>query len=140
MVRKKILFVDDEEDWRTVVAAALSGIGHEVLTAADASEAMHLTEGSSLGLIILDLDLAGESGLDLMKYLHHNHICAKARWKSWSMPFAEHFGIKPFGGINFRKCGACCPKLSHRRMAREYARPTVFGLGGTHGVTRPTWI
>jgi DNA-binding response OmpR family regulator len=70
--RKKILFVDDEEEWRTVVAAALSGIGHAVLTAADASEAMHLTEGTSLGLIILDLDLAGESGLDLMKYLRHN--------------------------------------------------------------------
>jgi DNA-binding response OmpR family regulator len=72
MAKKKVLFVDDEEEWRTAAAAALVGIGHEVLTAADASEAMHLTEGVSLGLIILDLDLAGESGLDLMKYLRHN--------------------------------------------------------------------
>ncbi|MEK7708041.1 MAG: response regulator, partial [Verrucomicrobiota bacterium] len=43
-----------------------------VLTAADASEALRLTEGVSLGLIILDLNLAGESGLALMKYLRHN--------------------------------------------------------------------
>lgn len=72
MEKKKILFVDDEEEWRTVVAAALSEIGHEILTAADASEAMRLMEGVSLGLIILDLNLAGESGLTLMKYLRHN--------------------------------------------------------------------
>ena len=70
--KKKVLFVDDEKEWRSVVASALSGIGHEVLTAADASEAMRVTDGVSLGLIILDLNLAGESGLALMEYLHHN--------------------------------------------------------------------
>ena len=69
---KKILFVDDDEHWRSVVAITLTGAGHEVLTAADASQAMALTEGASLGLIILDLNLAGESGLALMKYLRHN--------------------------------------------------------------------
>lgn len=72
MGKKKILFVDDEEGWRTVVTATLSEIGHEVLTAADASEAMRLVDGVSLGLIILDLNIAGESGLTLMKYLRHN--------------------------------------------------------------------
>lgn len=55
-----------------MVATALSGLGHEVLTAADASEAMHLMDGVSLGLIILDLNLAGESGMALMEYLRHN--------------------------------------------------------------------
>jgi DNA-binding response OmpR family regulator len=72
MEKKKILYVDDEEGWRTVVTTTLSGIGYEVLTAANASEAMRLTDGTSLNLLILDLNLAGESGLTLMKYLRHN--------------------------------------------------------------------
>ena len=69
---KKILFIDDDEHWRSVVTIALKGVGHEVLAAADASQALALTEGVKLGLIILDLDLGGESGLNLMKYLRHN--------------------------------------------------------------------
>ena len=69
---KKILFVDDDEHWRSVVAIALTGVGHEVLGAADATQAMTLMEGVNLGLIILDLNLAGESGLALMRYLRYN--------------------------------------------------------------------
>ena len=69
---KKILFVEDDEHWRSIVTIALKEVGHEVLAAADASQALTLTEGVSLGLIILDLDLNGESGLTLMKYLRHN--------------------------------------------------------------------
>ena len=69
---KKILFVDDDEHWRSIVTLALKEVGHEILAAADASQAMALTEGVELGLIILDLNLAGESGLNLMKYLRHN--------------------------------------------------------------------
>jgi len=71
-LKGKILFVDDEEGWRTMVAEVLSGIGYEVVTAADASEAMQLVDGDCLGLIILDLNLAGESGLTLMDYLRCN--------------------------------------------------------------------
>ena len=70
---KKILFVDDEEDWREIVAATLKGVGHEVMTAKDASEAMQLSEGVKLGLIILDLNLAGENGVMLMRFLRRNH-------------------------------------------------------------------
>ena len=69
---KKILFVDDDKAWRDVVTVALQDAGYEIRTAKDASEAMLLTEGSNLGLIILDLDLGGEDGLMLMKFFKHN--------------------------------------------------------------------
>jgi two-component system response regulator FlrC len=72
-VGKKILFIDDEEDWREIVATTLKGVGHDVITAMDASEAMKLSEGVKLGLIILDLDLAGESGVMLMRFLRRNY-------------------------------------------------------------------
>ena len=70
---KKVLFVDDESDWRSVVAAQLSEIGHEIIAAKNGSEAMKLADGAKLGLIILDVDLAGEDGLTLMRYLRRNH-------------------------------------------------------------------
>jgi len=70
---KKILFVDDESDWRSVVAAQLKELGHETIAAKNASEAMRLADGAKLGLIILDVDLAGEDGLTLMRYLRRNH-------------------------------------------------------------------
>lgn len=72
MEKKQILFIDDEADWRLIIKESLGQIGHEVLTAADATEALRLTEGASLGLIIVDLNLAGEDGLSLMKYLRVN--------------------------------------------------------------------
>lgn len=72
-MEKKILFIDDEADWRLIVATTLKGVGHDVLTAKDGTEAMHLTEGVKLGLIILDLNLAGESGVMLMRFLRRNH-------------------------------------------------------------------
>jgi DNA-binding NtrC family response regulator len=72
-MKRKILFVDDEPEIRSLVATSLAGVGYEVLTAADASETLSLAEGTDLGLIILDLNLAGESGFGLMKFLQHNH-------------------------------------------------------------------
>jgi two-component system, OmpR family, alkaline phosphatase synthesis response regulator PhoP len=70
---KKVLFVDDEASWRELSSTALADAGYEVLTAADGSEAMLKGDDADLGLIVLDLNLAGESGLTLMKYLRHNH-------------------------------------------------------------------
>ena len=67
---KKILFVDDDTSWHVVVTTWLQDAGYEVLTAADASEAMGLAEGISLA--ILDLNLAGENGVMLMKFLKQN--------------------------------------------------------------------
>ena len=68
----QILYVDDEANWRDMVGETLRAVGHEVLTAGDATEAMEKQEGARLGLIILDLNLAGESGLMLMKFFKRN--------------------------------------------------------------------
>jgi DNA-binding response OmpR family regulator len=70
---KKILHVDDENEWRTMVATCLEAAGYELVTAHDASEAMAKAEGVELGLIILDLNLAGENGMMLLKFLKRNH-------------------------------------------------------------------
>jgi DNA-binding response OmpR family regulator len=70
---KKVLFIDDDPNWREIAHASLEDAGYSVITAKDASEAMEQAQAESLGLIILDLNLAGESGLNFMAYLRHNH-------------------------------------------------------------------
>ena len=73
LTRHKILFVDDDQHWRDVVSAALTEAGFEVLAASDGSEAMRQAADLSLSLIIVDEDLAGESGVMLTKFLRRNH-------------------------------------------------------------------
>jgi two-component system, response regulator FlrC len=72
-MHKKVLFVDDDETWRKRVSASFAQADYEVLTAENASEAMALAETNPLGLIVLDVNLDGESGLILLKFLRHNH-------------------------------------------------------------------
>lgn len=66
---KKILFIDDENDWRFMATIYLKESGYEVLTAGNGDEAVTKAQGSKPDLILLDLHLAGESGLDVMKLL-----------------------------------------------------------------------
>jgi CheY-like chemotaxis protein len=71
-VSKRILCVDDDKDWRFVMETTLSGAGYEVITVENASEAWTRADDFEPDLVILDLDLAGESGLMLMKFLKEN--------------------------------------------------------------------
>lgn len=73
VTRKKILFVDDEDSWRGQVSASLTEAGYDVLAAGNAAEAMLRADEPNLSLILVDDDLAGESGLMLTKFLRANH-------------------------------------------------------------------
>jgi len=72
-VRKKILFVDDENDWRFMASMFLKESGYDVLTARDGTDALLKSEGVKLDLILLDVDLAGEDGVASMKFLKRSH-------------------------------------------------------------------
>ena len=71
---KKILYVEDDQHWRELVSLYLQECGYEVRTARDGTEAMLGTEGIKLDAIILDLDLAGESGRMLLSFLTVNQV------------------------------------------------------------------
>jgi DNA-binding response OmpR family regulator len=71
--KKRILFIDDEGDWRFVAGTCLQDAGFEVLTAKDAAEAARRMETLPLDGIILDVNLAGENGLLLMELLKQKH-------------------------------------------------------------------
>jgi DNA-binding response OmpR family regulator len=71
--KQTILFVDDEKSWRDQVSASLTEAGYAVLSAVDGSEAMHKAADASLDMMIVDEDLAGESGVMLTRFLRRNH-------------------------------------------------------------------
>jgi DNA-binding response OmpR family regulator len=70
---KKVLFVDDEGDWRFMTSTYLKEAGYEVLTAKNGSEALLISDGIKLDVIVLDINLNGENGVVLMKFLKRNH-------------------------------------------------------------------
>ena len=63
----KILVVDDEANLRLLYAQELSDEGYQVVTAASATEAVERLQESSFDLVVLDIKLKTESGIELLK-------------------------------------------------------------------------
>lgn len=69
----RILFVDDEAQIRELLSLFLSGNGMQVSLAGTGAEARELLEQNPFDITILDLNLAGEDGLDVLNFI-------KSRW------------------------------------------------------------
>ncbi|GAB4303429.1 MAG: sigma-54 dependent transcriptional regulator [Desulfuromonadia bacterium] len=64
---EKILIVDDEPFIRENVERILSDTGYHVFTAADGESARELVAQEEIDLVLLDLNLGTESGIDVLK-------------------------------------------------------------------------
>jgi DNA-binding response OmpR family regulator len=64
--RTRILVVDDDPDVRHSLAAFLTREGHEVMEAADGSEAGRIWRDVDLDLVILDLFMPEKDGIETM--------------------------------------------------------------------------
>lgn len=64
-----LLVVDDDSRIRTLLSRFLSENGYRVTTAASAAEARGRLEGLTFDLLVLDVMMPGESGLDLARDL-----------------------------------------------------------------------
>ena len=62
----RVLVVDDERNIRQTLATALESMNHEVVTASTGEEALQRVEADGFQVILLDLKLQQESGLDLL--------------------------------------------------------------------------
>ena len=68
-----ILIVDDEEPIRRLLARLLGKHGYVCATAADATEARALLASEPFALVLSDVNMPGESGLDLIAYVLASH-------------------------------------------------------------------
>lgn len=65
----RILVVDDESSIRMLYEQELGDEGHEIITAATAAEAVEKLQQETVDLILLDIKLKNESGLDLLQQI-----------------------------------------------------------------------
>jgi DNA-binding NtrC family response regulator len=70
---KRILFVDDEPEWRLIPSRALREAGYDVIIAKNVFETGLQTYGVKLDLIILDVNLGTENAPGLMRLLKEGH-------------------------------------------------------------------
>jgi len=73
---KTILVVDDEESIRELLGEAFKGAGYEVLTAADAEEALAIMRQHNIQVVFLDLKLPGMSGVDMARAIRKENPIA----------------------------------------------------------------
>jgi len=65
----RLLIVDDERDIRHLYATELEEEGYQVETAASTQEAQEALQRTSFDLLVLDIQMPGESGLNLLQSL-----------------------------------------------------------------------
>lgn len=63
----RLLIVDDEQDIRRLYAAELEDEGYQVETAGSAAAAAELLTSREFDLVVLDIQMPGESGLKLLQ-------------------------------------------------------------------------
>ena len=68
-----ILFVDDEAPIREMLSLYFRKKGFTVTAAVTGQEAMELADQETFNLAILDVNLAGENGLELLGFMKSNH-------------------------------------------------------------------
>jgi len=68
-IRARILIVDDEPPIREYEAALLSDLGHEVLAAADGTQALELALAKQPHLVLLDIMMPELSGIEVCRRL-----------------------------------------------------------------------
>jgi len=74
MDRRRILIVEGNAELRAVLADALAGLGHEVVTAADRAEAIGRDDLEDFDLIISDLAEYSDSGVQIVSELKRKRL------------------------------------------------------------------
>jgi len=62
----RVLVVDDDADMRALLSDELRQEGYEVIEAADGAEAVLAVRNQEFGVILMDKNMPGPSGLDLL--------------------------------------------------------------------------
>lgn len=71
MVHRKILVVDENKELQKALGSRLSSVGYEVVFGYDVSSGIMTAKKESPDLIVLDLDLPGGNGFQLMERLRN---------------------------------------------------------------------
>lgn len=91
-----ILVVDDEPAVRHLIRKILAGVGYQVLEAGDGGEAVRIIEANDIDLMITDLAMPEQEGLETIQRLHHSRPGLRMVAMSGKFPellrASEYFG------------------------------------------------
>lgn len=69
---RKVLVVDDDADWREFLRLCLEDLGYEAIEAADGREALDSLSRERYEIMLLDLNMPGMSGLEVVEQMPRN--------------------------------------------------------------------
>lgn len=72
-MKRRILIIDDEEGIRDLYRLELENEGYDVFTAPGSKEALRILKSEGIDLVILDIRLKGENGLELLQKMSGSH-------------------------------------------------------------------
>jgi DNA-binding response OmpR family regulator len=72
-VAYSILVVDDEDSIRALYKAELEDEGYQVLCASDGAQALDIMDNQLIHVVVLDIKLKGESGLQVLQNIVRKH-------------------------------------------------------------------
>jgi diguanylate cyclase (GGDEF)-like protein len=126
MATRKILIVDDDQDVRGMVAAALAGKGRSFILASDGVEAVDKALAEMPDLIVLDIMMPKMNGYQVCRLLKNEKatweipiLMLSARTKEKDIYYglsvgADEYVVKPFSPIDLRdKVDALLEKPRH---------------------------
>jgi DNA-binding response OmpR family regulator len=110
---RKVLLIDDEEQIAALVSLCLQPLGVEVVHALDLEAALLLAKEGEIGLVLLDLALDHEDGLELLPALRSEEHLAGVPVLAFSAHDsrklealergADSFIGRPFATLDLRK-------------------------------------
>jgi two-component system cell cycle response regulator len=109
-VKPKILTVDDSKTIRSIIKKMLSEYQCEVIEAADGIEGLAKVRQEEPSLVILDIDMPGMNGLELLMNLRNDDrfmntpvLMLTSKSKAENIRIARELGIAAFIAKPFRR-------------------------------------
>jgi DNA-binding NtrC family response regulator len=125
-----LLIVDDDDTLRSLLAAELGRLGHSVASAATGEAGFRLATGTEQDVVLLDLSLPDQSGLDVLKRLRAERPALEVIVLTAHGTIDSAIAAMKLGAYEFlqKPCAltvvdlAIRRALEHRRLGEENAR------------------